>query len=159
MRVQASVAAWATLCSPGLRSTPTVSMARRRPGREASCAAHPAPAQARHHERHRAEQTTLYRLVQQPAASLIAHTEASTGSELPRFIKDGFEVFLECDILAHGFLRLRCQQQPGWCCAACRLDTNGPRVHPEIEAGRGPGEASGTRRIGPRQQTRRLPRQ
>jgi hypothetical protein len=48
-----------------------------------------------HHERHRPEQTTLYRLVQQLAASFIAHTEASTGSELPRFIKDEFDAFLE----------------------------------------------------------------
>jgi len=48
-----------------------------------------------HHERHRPEQTTLYRLVQQLAVSFIAHTEASTGSELPRFIKDEFDAFLE----------------------------------------------------------------
>ena len=61
-----------------------------------------------HYERHRPEQTTLYRLVQQHAASFIAHTEAGTGSELPRFIKDEAEAFLECGILAHGFLRLRC---------------------------------------------------
>jgi hypothetical protein len=61
-----------------------------------------------HYERHRPEQTTLYRLVQQHAASFIAHTEASTGAELPRFIKDEFDAFLECGILAHGFLRLRC---------------------------------------------------
>ena len=87
------------------------------------------------YERHRPEQTTLYCLVQQHAASFIAHTEASTGAELPRFIKaepgpkqssglfvpsEGpghwpgaackveFEAFLECGILAHGFLRLRC---------------------------------------------------
>jgi hypothetical protein len=60
------------------------------------------------YEQHRPEQTTLYRLVQQHAASFIAHTEASTGSELPRFIKDEFDAFLECGILAHGFLRLRC---------------------------------------------------
>ena len=61
-----------------------------------------------HYERHRPEQTTLYRLVQQHAASFIAHTEASTGAELPRFVKDEFDAFLECGILAHGFLRLRC---------------------------------------------------
>jgi len=61
-----------------------------------------------HHERHRPEQTTLYRLVQQHAASFIAHTEGSTGSELPGFIKDGFGAFLECGIRARGFLRLRC---------------------------------------------------
>jgi len=46
--------------------------------------------------------------VQQHAASFIAHTEASTASELPRFIKDEFDAFLERGILAHGFLRLRC---------------------------------------------------
>ncbi len=46
--------------------------------------------------------------MQQHAASFIAHTEASTGSELPRFIKDEFDAFLECGILAHGLLRLRC---------------------------------------------------
>ena len=63
-----------------------------------------------HYERHRPEQTTLYRLVQQHAASFVAHTEASTGSELPRFIKDEFDAFLECGILAHGFLRLRCSE-------------------------------------------------
>ena len=28
--------------------------------------------------------------------------------ELPRFIKNEFDAFLECGILAHGFLRLRC---------------------------------------------------
>ncbi len=44
-----------------------------------------------HYERHRPEQTTLYRIVQQHAASFIAHTEASTGSELPGFIKDEFD--------------------------------------------------------------------
>lgn len=49
--------------------------------------------------------------MQQHAASFIAHTEASTGAELPRLIKDvikdGFDAFLERGILAHGFLRLR----------------------------------------------------
>ena len=48
-----------------------------------------------HYERHRPEQTTLYCLVQQPAASFIAHTQASTGAELPRFIKDEFDAFLD----------------------------------------------------------------
>ena len=63
---------------------------------------------ALHDERHRPEQTTLYRLVQQHGAAFIAHTEAKTRSELPRFIEDEFDAFLECGILAHGFLRLRC---------------------------------------------------
>ena len=47
-----------------------------------------------HDERHRPEQATLHRLVQQHAASFNAHTQASTGAELPRFIKDEFDAFL-----------------------------------------------------------------
>jgi hypothetical protein len=46
--------------------------------------------------------------VQQHAASFVTHTEAGTGARLPRFVKDEFDAFLECGILAHGFLRLRC---------------------------------------------------
>ena len=46
------------------------------------------------HERDRPEQATLYRLMQQHAG-FVAHTEASTGSELPRFSKDEFDAFLE----------------------------------------------------------------
>ena len=61
-----------------------------------------------HYERHRPEQTTLYRLVQQHAATFIAETEAAAGADLPQFVKDEFDAFLECGILAHGFLRLRC---------------------------------------------------
>ena len=49
--------------------------------------------------RHRPEQTTLYRLVQQHAAHFIAHTAASTGAELRWFIKEEFNAFLECGIL------------------------------------------------------------
>src|SRR4051812_18875912 len=31
-------------------------------------------------------------------------------ARLPDFVKDEFDAFLECGILAHGFLRLRCAQ-------------------------------------------------
>ena len=61
-----------------------------------------------HYERHRPEQTTLYRLVQQHAATFIAETEAAAGADLPQFVKDEFDAFLDCGILAHGFLRLHC---------------------------------------------------
>jgi hypothetical protein len=61
-----------------------------------------------HYERHRPEQTTLYRLVQQHAATFIAETKAATGIDLPQFVKDEFDAFLGCGILAHGLLRLRC---------------------------------------------------
>jgi hypothetical protein len=61
-----------------------------------------------HYERHRPEQTTLYRLVQQHVATFFEQTEAAAGADLPQFVKDEFDAFLECGILAHGFLRLRC---------------------------------------------------
>jgi hypothetical protein len=61
-----------------------------------------------HYERHRPEQTTLYRLVQQHAATFFAQAEDAAGADLPQFVKDEFDACLECGILAHGFLRLRC---------------------------------------------------
>ena len=61
-----------------------------------------------HYERHCPEQTALCRLVQQHAATFFAETEVATGADLAQFVKDEFDVFLECDILAHGLLRLRC---------------------------------------------------
>ncbi len=60
------------------------------------------------YERHSPEQTTLYRLVQEHAATFFAQAEAAAGAGVPPFVKDEFEAFLECGILAHGFLRLRC---------------------------------------------------
>ena len=52
--------------------------------------------------------TTLHCLVQQHAATFFAETEAAAGVDLPQFVKDEFDAFLECGILAHGFLRLHC---------------------------------------------------
>lgn len=47
--------------------------------------------------------------MQQHAASFIAHAEASTGWDLPKFVKDEFDAFLEGGTLAHCFfLKLRC---------------------------------------------------
>ena len=37
-------------------------------------------------------------------------TEAPRGLSMPEFIKAEFKAFLECGILAHGFLRLRCSE-------------------------------------------------
>ena len=95
-----------------------------------------------HYEPRRPEQTTLYCLVQQHAASFTAHTEASTGAGLPLFIEDEFDALLECGILAHGFRRLRrggcghdklpavsCTRH-GFCpsCGACRM----PRIEAHL---------------------------
>jgi len=62
------------------------------------------------YERYRPEETTLYRVVAEELETFFAQVEAHTGSSVPQFIKDEFEAFLECGILAHGFLRLRCRE-------------------------------------------------
>ncbi|MDP1650710.1 MAG: hypothetical protein Q8M01_21265 [Rubrivivax sp.] len=68
---------------------------------------HRAPAGAPvHYEGHRPEKTTLYRRVQQHAATCLAETEAAAGADLAQFVKGESDAFLECGILAHGFLRL-----------------------------------------------------
>ena len=61
-----------------------------------------------HYERRRPEETILYQLVQEHIETFFAQVETETGSGLPNFVKDEFDTFLECGILAHGFLRLRC---------------------------------------------------
>jgi len=61
-----------------------------------------------HYERHRPEQTTLYRQVQQYAAIFIEQAEAEAGAALPQYVKDEFDSLLECGILSHGLMRLRC---------------------------------------------------
>ena len=46
--------------------------------------------------------------VQQHAATFFERAGAAAGTDLPQFVKDEFDAFLECGILAHGSLRLRC---------------------------------------------------
>ena len=60
------------------------------------------------YERRRPEETTLYRLVQDHLETFLAEVGAGGAASLPQFVKDEFDAFLECGILAHGFLRLRC---------------------------------------------------
>jgi hypothetical protein len=50
-------------------------------------------------ERPRPEQTTLHHLLRQHAASFTAHTAAGASAELPRFITDELDAFVECGIL------------------------------------------------------------
>ena len=64
-----------------------------------------------HYERHRPEQTTLYRLVQQHAATFFAETAAASRADLSHFIKDEFDAFLGCGIMVYGFLQGRRNRQ------------------------------------------------
>ena len=59
--------------------------------------------QYHYRERRRPEQTPLYRLVRAHYETFVAQVDG-----LPRFVKEEFEAYLECGILAHGFLRLSC---------------------------------------------------
>ena len=73
----------------------------------------PAPAgipAAVYYERRRPEETTLYQVVQEQLETFIAQVAAKTGAGVPEFVKAEFEAFLECGILAHGFVRLRCAE-------------------------------------------------
>jgi Transposase zinc-binding domain/Putative transposase len=63
-----------------------------------------------HYERRRPEHTSLYQVVQEQLDTFLAQVEAQTGSGLPAFVKDEVDAFLECGILANGFVRLRCAE-------------------------------------------------
>ena len=69
-------------------------------GRQPQRAPAGAPVQC---ECRRPEQITPYRLVQHHAATFNARAEGAAGADLPRFVNDEFDAFLECGILAHGF--------------------------------------------------------
>ncbi len=66
------------------------------------------PAQPTRYERHRPEQTLLYRLVEQHYPTFKATLE-SQGQSLPLYIQQAFEAFLACGRLEYGFLRVRCE--------------------------------------------------
>jgi len=61
------------------------------------------------YERRRPENTLLYKLVQQNLLSFYQRLELEQGGGLPDFVKKEFDEFLKCGILAHGFLRAKCE--------------------------------------------------
>ena len=73
----------------------------------AAKSANPAPT-AFHYERHRPEQTLLYRIVEQYYPEFSTHL-AERGIALPRYVQREFEDYLKCGRLEHGFLRVRCE--------------------------------------------------
>ena len=60
------------------------------------------------YERRRPEQTLLYKVIQENLQAFLDQVHAK-GDRLPDFVKDEFLAFLDCGILAKGFLRLQCQ--------------------------------------------------
>ncbi|MBK7963564.1 MAG: transposase zinc-binding domain-containing protein [Bdellovibrionales bacterium] len=61
------------------------------------------------YERHRPEETTLYKLVQENWLTFKQQVAMDTGHSLPDFVVKEFEEYLRCGILAHGFLRAKCE--------------------------------------------------
>lgn len=77
-------------------------------GLERKAVSRAAPAHTVRYERRRPEETILHCLVREHLETFLAEVEAGGAASLPQFVKDEFDAFLECGILAHGFLRVRC---------------------------------------------------
>lgn len=60
------------------------------------------------YQRHRPEQTLLYRIVEEYYPAFTGHL-AEQGRELPDYVHREFEDYLKCGRLEHGFLRVRCE--------------------------------------------------
>ncbi len=61
----------------------------------------------RSYTRHRPEETILYNVIQRELEFFLARAQARE-QPVPRFVEQEFRAFLRCGILAHGFLRLHC---------------------------------------------------
>jgi hypothetical protein len=59
------------------------------------------------YQRHRPEQTLLYRIIEQHYPPFVTHM-AGQGRLLPDYVQREFEDYLRCGRLEHGFLRVRC---------------------------------------------------
>ena len=71
------------------------------------------PGRVPNYDRRRPEETLLYRVLQNHWRPFLADLEAGSdgaGTPLPRFIVEEIEAYLRCGILAHGFLRVRCEE-------------------------------------------------
>lgn len=61
------------------------------------------------YSRHKPEETVLYKIIQNNWLSFQRQVEGDTGYPLPDFVVKEFEEYLRCGILAHGFLRAKCE--------------------------------------------------
>src|SRR3972149_4065230 len=58
---------------------------------------------------HHPEQTLLYRTIREQIESFLARPR-ERGHFVPHFVEQELRAFLRCGILAHGFLRLHCDE-------------------------------------------------
>ena len=60
------------------------------------------------YQRRKPEETPCYKIVQSELSTFIQQRQLE-GRPLPSYVIDEFEAYLRCGILAHGFLRLKCE--------------------------------------------------
>ncbi len=60
------------------------------------------------HERHDPSATVLHRVMREHLETFLAEAGMS-GDRFPRYVEQEFRDYLECGILAHGFLRVKCE--------------------------------------------------
>lgn len=61
------------------------------------------------YQRHRPEDSALYKIVQENLETFLAQASEECGRPLPEFVEKEFREYLRCGILAHGFLRTKCE--------------------------------------------------
>ena len=57
--------------------------------------------------RHKPEKSLLYKTVQENLLTFLDHAQAN-GSNFPNFVEEEFFKYLDCGILAKGFIRVHC---------------------------------------------------
>jgi len=60
------------------------------------------------YKRRQPEDTLLYKIIAEHYPAFLAHL-AEQGRVLPSYVRREFEAYLKCGLLAHGFLRVRCE--------------------------------------------------
>jgi ribosomal protein S27E len=60
------------------------------------------------HQRRRPEETLLYKTLAEHLGSFLANLEEE-GKSLPKHVEKELRAYLECGILAYGFVRVKCE--------------------------------------------------
>lgn len=61
------------------------------------------------YQRHQPERSALYKIVQENLETFLQQVQEECGRPLPDFVEKEFREYLRCGILAHGFLRSKCE--------------------------------------------------
>ena len=81
------------------------------------------------YQRHRPEQTALFSIVAEHYPRFVQEIERS-GGHLPGFVRQEFEDYLQCGLLEHGFLRVKCDGCRHEHLAAFNVVKPGPCLRP-----------------------------